>query len=341
MNITFLIGNGFDLACGMKTSYPDVYEEYIKTSSNTDVIEKFKNDLIKEKTKEDWGNWSDFEMGMARYARTFQNEKSFIECLNDFKSFLEKHLKKEEKKLKDTFSLLNSEMHLKASQYIKRCIWEFYKGVSKKVSHNIETVEKLIPGKIYSFVSFNYTSIFEFIINRFFSQNSSVSYIHGSLKEHDVILGVDNVEQVLTNFNLSKKMKRVFIKPFFNEEYDDNKVAQVKTSILHSDCICVFGLSLGDSDLTWKNLLIDWLKSNPANHLFLYDYTCSQMNIVDASAKMNEEETQKEIRLKEFGFNADDAYFEQIHMPIGKKIFNIVPFVEMLNEEKNNKNKTA
>ena len=52
MNVTFLIGNGFDLACGMKTRYSDVYERYIKTPSATPIIEQFKDDLIKEKTKE-------------------------------------------------------------------------------------------------------------------------------------------------------------------------------------------------------------------------------------------------------------------------------------------------
>ena len=98
MNVTFLIGNGFDLACGMKTSYPDVYEEYIKTSSPTIVIENFKQDLIKEKTQEKWGNWSDFEMGMAKYARNFSNEKDFIECIADFKRFLRLHWVEEQKK---------------------------------------------------------------------------------------------------------------------------------------------------------------------------------------------------------------------------------------------------
>ena len=340
MNVTFLIGNGFDLACGMKTSYPDVYEEYIKTASNSDVIARFKQNLIDEKTKEKWGNWSDFEMGMARYAKTFQNEGDFIECVSDFKSFLEKHLKKEEKQLREKFIVFNSEMTAQVSRYIKNCVSNFYQGVSKKISRNIENIEKNTLGKSFSFISFNYTSIFENVIKKFFNQNYSISYIHGSLAENDVILGVDNVEQVSANFNLTKKIKRTFIKPFFNEEYDDNKLNQVKNNILNSDCICVFGLSLGDSDLMWKNLIIEWVKSNSENHLFLYDYTCSQINIVDASAKMNEEETQKEIKLKEFGFNINDEYFEQIHMPIGKKMFDIEPFLKMVKVE-SNKNKTA
>lgn len=29
MNVTFLIGNGFDINLGLKTSYKDFYEQYI------------------------------------------------------------------------------------------------------------------------------------------------------------------------------------------------------------------------------------------------------------------------------------------------------------------------
>lgn len=96
MNVTFLIGNGFDLACGMKTRYSDVYEGYIQTPSVTPIIEKFKADLIKEKTKKNWGNWSDFEMGMAKFASNFSSEKDFISCIADFKKFLKQHLQKEQ-----------------------------------------------------------------------------------------------------------------------------------------------------------------------------------------------------------------------------------------------------
>lgn len=33
MNITFLIGNGFDLNCGLKSKYSDVYDQYCSTQS--------------------------------------------------------------------------------------------------------------------------------------------------------------------------------------------------------------------------------------------------------------------------------------------------------------------
>ena len=41
-SITFMIGNGFDLACGLKSRYTDTYEGYVSSDSSSPVIEKFK-----------------------------------------------------------------------------------------------------------------------------------------------------------------------------------------------------------------------------------------------------------------------------------------------------------
>ena len=45
MSTVFLIGNGFDLSCGMKTRYSDMYKEYCKILPNdSSLIKKFKSD---------------------------------------------------------------------------------------------------------------------------------------------------------------------------------------------------------------------------------------------------------------------------------------------------------
>ena len=43
MKIVYLIGNGFDLNLGLKTSYRDFYKKYIKQKSNSEIVENFKN----------------------------------------------------------------------------------------------------------------------------------------------------------------------------------------------------------------------------------------------------------------------------------------------------------
>lgn len=48
MQITFLIGNGFDIGLGLKTRYTEFYKEYIRLAPNdSENIIKFKQELMK------------------------------------------------------------------------------------------------------------------------------------------------------------------------------------------------------------------------------------------------------------------------------------------------------
>ena len=87
--ITFIIGNGFDLNLGMKTRYADIYDSYVNTPSQTAAIAAFKRDLH-DHTRYD--KWADFELGMAKYAKTLRDENEFIQCIRDFKVHMVKHL---------------------------------------------------------------------------------------------------------------------------------------------------------------------------------------------------------------------------------------------------------
>ena len=91
LSVLFILGNGFDLNLGMKTSYTDVYNQYVQTESKSDVIKKFKEELNTNKTNKQ-SKWSDFELGMAKYARTLSSENELIECVWDFKGHMVEHL---------------------------------------------------------------------------------------------------------------------------------------------------------------------------------------------------------------------------------------------------------
>ena len=42
MNITFLIGNGFDRNLGLETTYSDFVKEYKKTNGSTETLKEFR-----------------------------------------------------------------------------------------------------------------------------------------------------------------------------------------------------------------------------------------------------------------------------------------------------------
>ena len=96
MNITFLIGNGFDLNLGLKTSYSDflqVYKEIKPTDS--EVIKKFKQDILQDEQQ-----WSNAEEQFGKYTEEFYNSdftaEQYCECHEDFCANLAEYLEDEE-----------------------------------------------------------------------------------------------------------------------------------------------------------------------------------------------------------------------------------------------------
>ena len=65
MTVTFMIGNGFDINCGIKCSYRDVCAGYSKTESKSELIAEFKKNIDK-----DLDTWADFEMAMNKHIFT-------------------------------------------------------------------------------------------------------------------------------------------------------------------------------------------------------------------------------------------------------------------------------
>ena len=73
MQITFLVGNGFDISCGIDTSYKGFYNWYLKQDSKTDVIRRFKED-IQDDLIGRGERWADFEFGMGQFSKNFTKE---------------------------------------------------------------------------------------------------------------------------------------------------------------------------------------------------------------------------------------------------------------------------
>lgn len=329
MSTLFIIGNGFDLNCGMKTSYKDVYREYVQIKNSSNVIKQFKSNI-----RNDIENWSDFELAMAEYAKQLDCEDEFIECVNDFSDFLINHLRIEEKafleKIKDSYvsSAVSNEM--------KKSLEDFYKNITG----NIDRIMKSRNASSLSgmnVVSFNYTQVFDVIFYNLCQAYSIhpdlVTHIHGRFD--DPILGMDNEEQINTTFELSKSFKRYFIKPYFNQAYDDSRVRSTENKISNARTICVFGMSLGESDLTWRDKLIEWLKETKNNHLFIYNYEYSRMTYKTIPQRMDIEDEGKTQLLRKWKVDDIDSIFNQLHLICGKNIFNIQNVIEEAVKKKN------
>lgn len=188
----------------------------------------------------------------------------------------------------------------------------------------------------YSFISFNYTNLFDIFLDKtskksfiYVPNSPKVLHIHGQLGE-DLTLGVDNEKQLdKIPYSISARLKRNILKPFFLKSYDQTRMEEATRIIRDSDIICVFGLSLGDSDITWRNLLAKWLVEKDESQLLFYNYEYMQKEYHPTAIpkKLDDEESAKEklySLLFEYELNEyrKTSVMNRIHIPVGVKIFN-------------------
>lgn len=327
MGVTFLIGNGFDLNLGLKTRYTDMYDSYVKSKSKSGVIARFKRDLQNEEHNH-YENWSDFEMGMAKYAQNFTEESEFIECIWDFKAHMVDWLKKEESNF---FNKFYSSPRNSINGLIQT-IGDFHKGSTRNITYEIEEIIYKDKYCICNFITFNYTRILDEILNMIphfdmnginFEIDKKIVHIHGSL-DYDVVLGVDNKEQVESNFELTRNTELAFIKPKFNNEFDYRRVRNAIDLINRSSVICAYGLSLGESDKTWLNVIKNWLVANDEHHLIYYVYDENEIPLYNYDMRIQYEEALKEAFFKKLKLTESIVakIKNRIHIPVSYKIFN-------------------
>lgn len=83
MNVLYIIGNGFDLAQGMKTSYPDFYR-YLMGKNCSPLLERMKK-AIKEDTK----LWSDMEEAFGLFTSQVETEQELENLYFELSDYLQ------------------------------------------------------------------------------------------------------------------------------------------------------------------------------------------------------------------------------------------------------------
>lgn len=186
-------------------------------------------------------------------------------------------------------------------------------------------------------INFNYTNTFETLLREAIVKQRSnwlpVNYadtvhIHGNLQD-SIVLGVDNMSQFGNlKYKLTEMGELCFIKPTLNNAYDKQRVAKANSIIQSSDLICVVGMSLGDSDLTWREAISSWLIDSERHHLIYYDFELMCKKGLTAFDMLMTEKIKKTEFLKKLSITKDVS--NQIHFPIGNLFFNInyVPYTK-------------
>ena len=256
MKILYILGNGFDLNLGMKTSYKDFYDYYKSIISTNENIEKLKKNI-----SNNYKNWSDLEYALGQYTDEFKTVEDFDVVFEDIGEKLAEYLKTEEDKFKP--ETINQEKFFK--DLVKP---EEYLLPADKISLN-NFKSKFNNGNWdINIFTFNYTRTIEKIIEN--KKNiklgyhpvgtasailSSIEHIHGYVDER-MVLGVNDVSQLKNKeFHNNIDVLEAIIKEKCNRAYRHTIDNQFTTKIQQANLICIFGSSIGDTDNMWWKLI--------------------------------------------------------------------------------------
>lgn len=278
MNITFLLGNGFDMGLGLKTSYENFYDQYCNPlSTDNENIKAFKTTLKKRKLDEERKivDWSDFEKAFGKHSVTFaiEQKQSYIERFEDFVMQFNAYLENEEEHADFSNTKLIAEtMHSAVSSYFH------IRQADRDAIQNIYNTAD--NRRIYNFISFNYTKTVDesarLLKQHLKSDNSrdvgKVLHIHGFIDEN-MIMGVNDMTQITNEaFANDEEIVREIIKPRQNADVRANYEKQVIDTINKSNIICVYGMSIGETDKKWWAQIAEWLSKNPKRALVILKY---------------------------------------------------------------------
>lgn len=297
VNITFLIGNGFDIGLGLKTRYENFYDVYsTPNEEDSEHLQVFKSALRKYQSERDQKkgkivDWADFEKTFGAYSKNFKDgeQYKYIELFENFVEEFNAYLQQEENKVDySNKKLIADTMKEGVTKY-------FY--IRKEDTEIIQNRYNSLRGeRIYNFVSFNYTKTIdscadilkESLKNDGNRKVGGVFHIHGYVEEN-MIMGIDNPSQISNPvFVNDLDIIREIVKPEQNKEAKTNYEKGVISTINASHIICIYGMSIGETDRKWWTAISKWLVSDPNRLLVIlghddkYDkrFTHSQRKVV-------------------------------------------------------------
>ena len=218
MKLTVILGNGFDIKLGLKTSYKDFYNAFLVHNKSTwnifdesdGIVQNVHPELCKMMNKRQFSFWSDLELLLGESVNDFDS----LDRLREEKTYLEeeldRYLKGEEKRLQivDPTKLKNR-IDDTIIKVINLFEWDKEQAFDRMYvldgqlssSAELDNMDSITV----QFVTFNYTDTISKIVDaintviRKMASKPIITYspplyIHGKLGD-TVILGVDSYDQ--------------------------------------------------------------------------------------------------------------------------------------------------
>lgn len=303
MNITFLIGNGFDLNLGLNTLYSDFIKDYKVSTTQFEVINGnltiipqnhitvFKHDIASNEK-----NWSNAEEEFGKYTSGFYGENGlnqFLDCHEDFCKELSKYLEKEEKRI--DFSVFEK----KIVDEFKKAIFNTLYGLTEEQSLQVKKCyDNTGSGFNFNFISFNYTSTLDNCVNMTRNKKDLLGNrnFKGSLYENSIgelihvhgytykemALGLNDESQIENKYlfeNCHEEDKAQIIKRLtnkINEQRVDEKTVEI---LEQSDFIYIYGMSIGSTDAIWWQRICNLMIKKSSLQIVIHQYDAPDVTL--------------------------------------------------------------
>ena len=267
VRITYLIGNGFDLGLGLRTSYRSFLTEHYLNIKNSEIEAA---DLLRDVIRRDLNSWGDAELAFAqiedkRFLPRFPG--SFVNAYDDFRRELVEYLRRCEECLVD-------QVKENVSYRFRQTLLSIFTGLcapdrDKVVVGGNSAIE-------LSFLNFNYTRTLSLLLGKrketvldIDGLNKRVIihdpiHVHEELASNNVVFGVCDKEDINGFGGRDLDMEYLYQLLLKRESekvrFKDSAVFRAWDALSISDIIVIFGMSLGASDSYWWKGIGELLK---------------------------------------------------------------------------------
>lgn len=331
MNITFLIGNGFDLGLGLETQYKQFYKEYTRTKSESGNILKFKTEIAQNIEQ-----WSDFEVALGKHCNGKQKE----EVLSQFENFVEafiKYLTIQEARIVDINQEEIAETFLKAMKTFYNVRTADKEAIETLFANNAHTQHK------YKFISFNYTKCVDLFVasyskivkekqlshtyqgtTKVSSVDKNVIHVHGYTQEN-MIMGVNDISQIDNEeFRKDEEIVEEIVKPRANINAKMNYDVMATNAIKESQLICIYGMSIGETDKKWWELIINWLHESANRRLLILKHDRDvEKGVLHKYSRAERDLVKKFLAFSTLNDGAKQILKKRIHVEFNHDVFSL------------------
>ena len=279
LSVGVLIGNGFDLAAGLKTGTKDFISQFAKEHGQDDGPV---GRLARQIEAEGIDIWADFERMLGVYARSISQlepdpVRAALDCKEAIDIDLMNFIKQADAEVTDDFIERNAKKVIDSLAFWRSAM---------------RPIEKQMVAQFYStpytlgirFITFNYTTLLPRLCAAYGTGShyapadaSDISSLcvervvqaHGSL-DREPICGVNDVSQICSEELASDhEISLAYVKGEIQKVFGSDDDGRAFNLIDSSDILIVFGLSLGESDVRWWSVIVRFLKESQSRFVIL------------------------------------------------------------------------